>query len=170
MYTSKNTSVNANRPAAAYNWAEKNGLLYNRTVLDYGCGKYFLNCYDAALAAGCKSWTGYDPYWKPQDLRYRTFDTIICANVLNVIKNERELDQCINRVLQMLAPLGVALFQIYEGDKSGIGTETKPDCWQRNQKAKFYADRIFLNPAFNPVGMTIFRSGKFIVVKDILPF
>ena len=170
MYTSMNTSVNANRPAAAYKWAAMHGLFKKQSVLDYGCGRYWQNCKDFAMYEGCTSWIGYDKYWKPQSLQYLTFDTIICANVLNVIKNDHELENCITDVLSMLAPFGCAVFQIYEGDKSGNGKETKPDCWQRNQKAQYYADRIFLNPYFNPVGMTLFRSGKFIVVRDNCPF
>lgn len=170
MYTSMNTSVNANRPASAYKFASKNGLLVGRDVLDYGCGRYWQICKDFAKAENCKSWTGYDPYWKPQNLAYREFDTIICANVLNVIKDRREVECCIQSVLRMLAPCGIAIFQIYEGDKSEIGRETKPDCWQRNEPAQNYADRIFLNGAFDPQGMDIFRYGIFIVVRDNCPF
>lgn len=170
MYTSKNTSVNANRPAAAYKFAAIHGHFKKQDILDYGCGRYWQNGKDFAMYEGCKSWTGYDPYWKPQDLSYRTFDTIICANVLNVIKDRRELDCCIESVLRMLAPCGYAIFQIYEGDKSEIGRETMPDCWQRNEPAQNYADRIFLNKAFHPEGMDLFRYGKFIVVHDICPF
>lgn len=170
MYTSKNTSMNASRPAAAYAFCERNNLLVKRNILDYGCGRYYENCKAYAKEHGALTWTGFDPYWKPQDLSFRTFDTIICANVLNVIKVNRDLDICIGRVLQMLAPLAVAVFQIYEGDRSGTGKETKPDCWQRNERTQKYADRIFMNQCFDPSTMEIHRIKNFIIVKDCAPF
>lgn len=170
MYTSMNTSTNASRPAAAYGFCERNNLFVKRTVLDYGCGKYWENCKAYAKEHGALNWTGFDPFWKPQNLRFRVFDTIICANVLNVIEDDRELNWCIQNVLTMLDALGVAVFQIYEGNKSGIGRETKPDCWQRNEKAQKYADRIFMNRAFEPATMEIFRIRNFIIVKDCAPF
>lgn len=33
---------------------------------------------------------------------------------------------------------GRYLVTVYEGDRSGNGRETMPDCWQRNEKARAY--------------------------------
>ena len=31
---------------------------------------------------------------------------------------------------------------VYEGDKSGVGRETKKDCWQRNEQLIFYLSKF----------------------------
>jgi hypothetical protein len=31
---------------------------------------------------------------------------------------------------------------VYEGDKSGVGRETKKDCWQRNERLYVYLEKF----------------------------
>lgn len=168
MYTSKNTSVNSTRPAAIYSYVGFD--MDGKHVLDYGCGRYTEVCKKAAYSYYAATWTGYDPYWKPQSLKYRVFDIVLCANVLNVIREKRELDACIESCLRMVDVGGKAVFQIYEGDRTGEGRETKPDCWQRNERTQAYADRIYLSKAFEPCGMSIKVYKNYIVVTDEAPF
>lgn len=165
MYSSKNTSVNSKRPAAIYDFIgyEMRGC----AVLDYGCGKYFLKSKEYAKQYKPASMMFYDPYWKHQSLSYKTFDIIICANVLNVLKEERDIYQCIENCINLLEIGGKIFIQIYEGDKTGIGRETKPDCWQRNEKTENYI-YYFRNLIKHGYSVKIYKN--YIILADEIPF
>lgn len=138
-YTSKNTSVNAKRIPKGFS------LLYPYgNVLDYGCGKYTKHVQEFCEEKGA-TYYRYDKYNIPEieNLvslgRSSYYNTIYCNNVLNVIYDSYLIIEIIENIVDVLAENGTAIFTIYEGDKSGIGKESKPDCWQRNEKTKDYA-------------------------------
>ena len=91
---------------------------------------------------GATSYTAYDPYNIKDNINLDDyngyFDTIYCTNVLNVIYDAYNILEIIENIAKLLKIDGIAIFTMYEGDKSGIGKETKPDCWQRNSKTKAY--------------------------------
>lgn len=171
MYTSKNTSINKNRPAKIYGDLIKAGLLEDKEVLDYGCGRYVEPIKKACGEGGALSLMLYDKYWKPQNLMFHAFDVIVCANVLNVIRSEIDYEAAIVDMFQMLNPLGSVYIQIYEGDRSGIGLPTKEDCWQRNEKKAEHFERIcdILYSHFGNSWECKTWKG-YIVINDICPF
>ena len=137
MYTSKNTSVNSKRVPKGLS------LLYPYgNVLDYGAGKYWNINKDYCMKKGATSYTSYDPYNIKDNINlddYKGyFDTIYCTNVLNVIYDSYNVVEIIEKIADLLAVDGLAIFTMYEGDRSGIGKETKPDCWQRNSTTNSY--------------------------------
>lgn len=162
--TSKNTSVNSKKLPAIYNRLNWNALRehwakltkFNRTpiVLDFGCGRY-TDHIEHFLATKGFIYKGYDPFWKSKKENYEALSSeayiVICSNVLNVILDEETFDniQRYIRDFSFLASLGKTLVKepsfyyitVYEGDKSGIGYITKPDCFQRNETLDNYIFR-----------------------------
>ena len=138
-FTSAKTSINANKlPAVSklVNWEAYTG----KTVMDYGGGKYdnlrewLLDTYDITLEV-------YDKYNRSEVENFRALScspsAIICSNVLNVIDCDETLWSIINEMLDY----GKSLYiHVYEGNRSGIGIKTMDDSWQRNMKAKDYAE------------------------------
>lgn len=145
-YTSANTSINNVKLPAIYN---VKGILKGH-VLDYGCGKYTDHLRKKALLTSTSFWC-YDKYNQfvstnlaSIDFGYaHGFDTILCANVLNVIDDELTIIEIIHRLIRMVRKTGDIYIQIYEGDKSSNGKHTKLDCYQRNEPVKAYGR--FLN-------------------------
>ena len=138
-YTSKNTSVNSKRIPRGFS------LLYPYgKILDYGCGKYWKISQKYCEERGAKYFK-YDPYNVPEDENINIdknkgeFDTIYCNNVLNVISDAYEILEVIEDIVNLLKENGLAIFTIYEGDRSEVGRETKKDCYQRNMKTKSYS-------------------------------
>lgn len=151
--TSANTSINCKKLPAIYSKlpqivkdyearAHRIFLGSSARLLDYGCGKYTDHLHGAAAAEGLRLFP-YDPYNQPEDTNNETrllltssgigkpANIAICSNVFNVI---RPID-CIIDALHDIASMvdGFLYVTIYEGDKTGIGRETKKDCWQRNE-------------------------------------
>lgn len=130
-YTSKDTSINSVRLPKIYN------LIHGKVsesdqVLDYGCGKYF---HSYGLP---DNFSGYDPYNLPTEIADH-YDVVICSNVLNVIAEE-DVRQDLLQTLKSLASR--VYITVYEGDGSGVGKETKADCYQLNRKARAYLPEI----------------------------
>lgn len=109
-----------------------------KSVLDYGCGRCSAYLNAAAKERGWK-WTGYDPYWCPNSTPEKA-DFVICSNVLNVIAEDAIVEDVIESCISFARE--TAVFSIYEGNGSGVGRETMPECWQRNEKASAYVARI----------------------------
>lgn len=135
-YTSKNTSVNAKKVPQGFH------LLYPfGNVLDFGCGKYWKINKKYVEDRGAK-YTPYDPYNVKDNIDLEKhkgeFDTIYCTNVLNVLSDQNDLVKVIEDIAKLLKVNGIAIFTVYEGDRTGQGKETKFDCWQRNLKTKSY--------------------------------
>lgn len=142
-YTSANTSINSTKLPAVYNKIDwEKAILTNRTVLDYGCGK-FNNAKDFVEETGFE-WHGYDKYNRSREengsvldflLDYLRADITVCSNVLNVIDSEEEIKK-IARIIRNYS--NHYFVTVYEGDKSGNGKSTKWDCYQRNESVKEY--------------------------------
>jgi hypothetical protein len=144
------------------------------TILDIGCGKYFEDirrfanvCYGATVF-------GYDPYnlsakRNAQSLKNvlmchnRAVDMVICANVLNVLDRWEDIVDIVDFAAACTSIDGCALFQIYEGDRSGIGKETTKG-WQRNQKTEDY-----LAPVYDNGFGTVIRKGNIIYASYAIP-
>jgi hypothetical protein len=144
QYSSANTSINSTKIAKIFNFVDWKPQTTN---LDIGGGKYD-NATEFLEKKYVKNFI-YDPYNRSEDhnstilnLCICGVDTVTVANVLNVIKEESVRINVILLANKYLKPGGVAYFQIYEGNKSGIGTATKKDCWQENRKTVNYIDEI----------------------------
>lgn len=140
-FTSAMTSINSKKIPAVYhkiNWKKLHKYHNIIRILDFGSGRYT----DHIKQFVNQNWGiyyPYDPYWMSElqnevSLNCKP-DIIICANVLNVIKEEEVIKDIIFGLLEFGCPI---VFSIYEGDKSGIGKETKKGCWQRNEVFKPY--------------------------------
>ena len=162
--TSKNTSVNIKKLPAIYNRLDWDALRerwakltrFNRTpvVLDFGCGRY-TDHIEHFLATKGFIYKGYDPFWKSSKENNEALACkpyiVICSNVLNVINNKETVNELQNFVRDFSFPalLGQNVVQepsfyfltVYEGNKSGIGRMTKPDCFQRNETLDNYIFR-----------------------------
>lgn len=154
--TSANTSINSTQLPYIYKHINWKHLMANTmkaheyipgyipTILDFGCGKYTAHIRDYVLNKGF-NWIGYDPYngykcveniW---DLLFMPIDLIICSNVLNVIKEEEVIEEIHDMLQRKRQEYGCPYFiKIYEGNNSGIGKESKKDCWQRNKPTASY--------------------------------
>lgn len=139
-YTSRDTSINSNRPPAVYGMVKKitDGWKEGSVNIDIGGGKY--DTLSQALAdEGVKNYI-YEPYGRTANenayvlaqLQSKTLrgDTATCSNVLNVIKESDIRANVVHQVAKAIKPDGVAYFTIYEGNKSGRGAVSKKGCWQ----------------------------------------
>lgn len=140
-YSSSKTCLNQ-IPALFRKWEFNEGSLN----LDIGGGKFNLttefleNTYRVVNIV-------YAPFNRTEEenqnalsIPCEKFETVTCANTLNVIKELAER-QKIYALAQKYVN-AVCLFSVYEGDKSGIGCESKKDCWQNNRVYKDYIDEI----------------------------
>ena len=75
-------------------------------------------------------------------VRDERVDTATVNNVLNVIDSEESRANVILQAAKAIKPDGTAYFTIYEGDKSGVGRQTKKDSWQNNRATKDYIQEI----------------------------
>jgi len=142
-YSSANTSINSVK-LPAVSKVIKWEMFRDKRVLDYGGGKYnnfkdwLKENYNIDLLI-------YDPYNRTKEendhaLENPIFDLVLCSNVLNVIKEEEVVDKIIFNITQMADNF---VFSIYEGNKSGIGKNSKKDCWQRNEVKTDYLERFY---------------------------
>ena len=119
---------------------------------------------------GATSYQPYDPYNQSFAQNMETisigiiqgYDTIYLCNVLNVIDSENDIWYILNQCYNWLKPYGRLIIQIYEGNRSGKGRETKHDCYQRNQKT---ADYIGFFGALQGAPCTYEVKGNIIIVK-----
>ena len=159
--TSANTSINSVNLPSAFRRFKAVG-----TVLDWGCGKYFDKTRDFVLSHGAYNYFPYDPFNAPVGENLRTLnygfvcDTAFCCNVLNVIDSDDQVIETIKAVCNRLCVGGTAYFQIYEGNKSGVGSVTKKDCYQRNSKTDDYM--FFFQ--FLPIRFKFERQSNYIIV------
>ena len=137
-FSSAMTSINSKKLPAVYhkiNWEKLNPGF---KILDWGSGRFIDHISNFIKEKG-GNYYPYDPYWidKEHNIMAKKLqpDIIISANVLNVIKEEEVIRFIIRTLLNYNCPV---VFSIYEGDKSGIGRETKKGCWQRNEVFKPY--------------------------------
>jgi hypothetical protein len=80
-------------------------------------------------------------YMSVSSLSDEQADTATVFNVLNVIPEAQARGNTIRRAAKAIKDDGVAYFQIYEGDGSGVPGKTR-DGWQENRKADTYLEEI----------------------------
>lgn len=89
-------------------------LCLNGRLLDYGCGKG-----SDADALGMEK---YDPHWFPEEPKGK-FQTITCNYVLNVIESPEERRSVEDRIIQLLAPGGLAFISVRDDVVEGSETQ-----------------------------------------------
>ena len=165
-HSSKNTSVNIKRLPAVYNkvdWSRYSNKGDDYYVVDIGCGRMETQelIHKYLKAYKIPHFIPYDPYQfnliatenaKSIIANHGLRKVVICSNVLNVIDNEQSLDElvaylCDAIVYTTTEPEGIYIMHpcyitVYEGDGSGVGHETKQDCWQRNEKLRSYLPKF----------------------------
>lgn len=145
-YTSANTSINKTKVPAIFHrirWQP------GTTNLDWGGGKYdtateYLKRFQVKNVI-------YDPFNRSQEENAAalagTYDTATLSNVLNVIAEPEIRKEAVLGALGHLKPGGALYISIYEGNHSGRGRESKPDCWQCSMPLKAYAQELaWLHP------------------------
>lgn len=170
-YTSAATSINSTKLPAIYGKLTDSAYLWASSYLDFGCGRYTQHIADhvatRAYEVAQKSrehhdhmgiWHGYDAYnqtAEENNVELEAFRSesecydqmVICSNVLNVIDSEEVIAWIAARLMTWADTGAAIMVTVYEGDKSGIGRETKTDCYQRNEKiAEYlkYFDKSFM--------------------------
>lgn len=145
-FSSANTSINSKRLPKAFTvikWER------GTTNLDLGGGK-FDNATEYLKSINISNLI-IDPYnrskdWNEHLLNYISkvggTDTATVLNVLNVIRERECRINLIQQAYSLIKENGTCYFQIYEGNGSGIGRETIPNCWQNNFKTSFYVQEI----------------------------
>jgi len=104
---SYNTAISRKRASVPLRYLQDKGYLKG-TVLDYGCGKGadFNHLRQAGYTA-----EAYDPHWKPIDLTGKSFDTVLCTYVLNVVSAETE-DEILKSIRSLLKKGGKAFIAV----------------------------------------------------------
>lgn len=163
-HSSKNTSINTVRLPAVYNkvnWYKYSKRPKEMHIIDIGCGKLETqNLIKNHLSYyGLSKFYPYDPNHEciaSLDIvdHYLTNSemekVVVCSNVLNVIDDNMALLELIAKLCNAIViqlndgtyRMNPCYITIYEGDKSGIGRETKKDCWQRNEQLITYLSRF----------------------------
>lgn len=145
-YSSAGTSLNqVSRPFTKYQSTV--GFRPGSYILDYGGGKYdaavqFMKQFRCTVKV-------YDPYNRTEGhnravLTYsakHTPDYIVCANVLNVIKEKDIIESVIRNIKRISGKNTLCIFSVYEGNGTGHGAKTTKG-WQRNQKTEAYIPYI----------------------------
>lgn len=154
-FSSANTSINSTKLPAIYskidwkkvrdNWYEIHDEMSWPFVLDYGCGRYTEHIKEF-LMLNSIGLIRHDPYWG-SDWGWDKIEpaVIVCSNVLNVIKEDENIQEIIDVITKYNKPYFIT---VYEGNKSGEGKVTKDNCYQRNQKIKSYCknfQRVYKN-------------------------
>lgn len=140
-FTSANTSVNSTKAPAVYSNKIAQNLIRNKRVIDMGGGKY-----DTGVKAGAKVGAVvniYDPYNRSEShnkaVLSGSYDVAIISNVLNVIKKADARAELLKLASQKVNTI---LVTVYAGNGSGIGKQSKEDCWQENRKLESYMVEI----------------------------
>lgn len=161
-YTSAWTSVNSKQVPAI---CKKIDWIPGTRNIDIGGGKYdtateYLNKQGVYSAI-------YDPYNRPMDDNNRAYvldfyDTALLSNVLNVICESHARHNVIQTAYDLLHDRGILYVTVYTGDNSGVGRESKKDCWQENRNLISYAPEI--KQVFDNVYL---KNGMLIARKEV---
>lgn len=137
-YSSKSTSIQLSpgtlpKPYHQINWEK----FHNKIVFDYGCGRPETQIkIKEYLGQYLVQYLGYDKFYPSDSLKTISLgEIIICANCICAIKEDEIVQDIITLIVSQGTPF---IFKIYEGDKTGIGKQSKKDCWQRNTRTKEY--------------------------------
>lgn len=171
-YSSKNTSINSSKLPAIYSKLTKiHSLTKGETILDIGGGK-FDNAIQYMKAEFDVTVLVYDKYNRSEEHNQNVLrqcmlnkaDASIISNVLNVIMEDSLKNKALSLAIENTKYGGKVLIKIYEGNKSGKGSQTKTDCWQENKKTKEYHD---LFTSHDRVKNVIYIYGFAILSLDI---
>ena len=105
-------------------------------------------------------------------VRDEKVDTVTCNNVLNLIDSEQSRANVILQAAKALKEGGTAYFSVYEGDKSGVGRQTKADSWQNNRPTKDYVGEVekYFDDVTVKNGVIIAKSPKQTNEKSVWDF
>lgn len=160
--SSANTSINSSKLPAIFRLVKFEPDTLN---LDYGGGKFD----NAAEYLAQQNVTNlvYDPYNRSTQHNAEVLqkvrenggaDTITISNVLNVIAEPEARLTVLRNAKKLVKPGGNVYITVYEGNKSGEGTETKSG-YQLNKSTADYIDEIA------SVFSTVNRRGKLIIAS-----
>ena len=160
--SSANTSINSSKLPAIFRLVKFEPDTLN---LDYGGGKFD----NAAEYLAQQNVTNlvYDPYNRSTQHNAEVLqkvrenggaDTVTISNVLNVIAEPEARLTVLRNAKKLVKPGGNVYITVYEGNKSGEGTETKSG-YQLNKGTADYIDEI------SSVFSTVNRKGKLIIAK-----
>ena len=116
--------------------------LSGKFILNYGCGVGYDKVDEYFSGTGTQLYH-YDPHSPIAAQRKKApilpFQRIVCANVLNVIQLDADIDKAIISVARVASMSNkcIAYFSIYEGKRNGVGGVTIRG-YQRNEKAGAY--------------------------------
>lgn len=146
---SAETSINSTKVPAIFRklpWSKaKLACQSNFVNVDIGGGK-FDTATEYLQQFGIKNLI-FDPYNRDLSHNLKVImevavdpaNTATISNVLNVIKEkEKRLD--VLRTAKKWA--NVVFIKVYEGNKSGIGKNTKKGCWQENRRTENYISEV----------------------------
>ena len=162
--SSKNTSVNISKLPRVYNrvdWSRYASLSSNYHIIDVGCGRIETQklIRDKLKKHKIHNFYPMDPYHEcivDHSIVQQCVDNninnkvVICSNVLNVIDDDAALSSIIQKLCDIIVirlsdgtyRMNPCYITIYEGNKSGVGKETKKDCWQRNERLSAYLKKF----------------------------
>ena len=161
-FTSARTSMNVRHLPRVY------GLIptpaRHSILFDYGAGRY-TDHIRAALPNVV--YCPFDPYNQPDDVNATSLTflfnamhirypvTVVCSNVLNVIDDDDEIRKIATRiVVAVVRSGGTGYVTVYAGDRSGIGRQTGPDQYQRNQPLEAYLPLFQFPDVYHYYGKT----------------
>ena len=139
-FSSKNTSVNTKQLPAVYSRIDFGKLPKQFSVLDWGCGRDTNHIQALLQKHAVSDYIKYDPNWCTAEqnicaeLCVGSATVFVSSNVLNVIDS----DEVVRDICDKAAKHPIYFITVYEGDKSGIGKQSKEDCYQRNAKVRDY--------------------------------
>lgn len=140
MITSKNTSINKTKVPALFKRVDSWGF----SNLDLGGGKYD-TATEYLLSKGCVNFI-YDPYNRSEEENklalMHNYATCTISNVLNVIQAPQDRENLLKLAYDHLQKGGKCFITVYEGNKSGVGSITKKDCWQENRLLSSYISEV----------------------------
>lgn len=149
QFTSANTSIRQRTASSGFTSYQKHyGFMPGSRILDYGGGR-FDDSAQFMKPFGCRVYV-YDPYNRSTEhnrdvmksMRSSKPEYIVCSNVLNVIKENSVVDTVVRRISMLCKSGTQCIFTVYEGNGRGVGRQTGPDQYQRNEKLKDYAKYI----------------------------
>jgi len=162
-YSGANTSVNHTKPPAIVKLVTKiDGWRMGSINVDFGCGAHPEIMSEILYREHGVYNMPVDPHWGfDPDIKLLNIigaGSVTISNVLNVIKEKKLRLNLLRQAKKIRARLNY--ITVYEGDKSGKGRETKPDCWQENRKTESYMNEI--KKVFG--AGQVHRLGKLIIV------
>lgn len=130
------TAITRKKLSKPMQWLVDKDLIGEGDIgLDYGCGKGF----DADFLG----FDGWDPNYRDDTRELRTeYDVVTCNYVLNVIEDEEERKKVEARIIDKLAPNGVAYVSV-RNDTNALNGCTSRGTWQ-GEVEPFYEGWILI--------------------------